>query len=64
MSEKKRRCPKKRFKVIDPKDMSLSIENNEYFTYIAGCTSGGAAYGLTWEEFSPENQEKYPNLNN
>ena len=58
MSEKKRRGPKKKFKPVNPEDYKLPIESDEYFSYIAGYTSGGAAYGLTWEEFNP-NDEKY-----
>lgn len=60
MSEKKRRGPKKKFKAINPEDFSLPVESNEYFSFIAGYTSGGAAYGSTWEEFNPEDHEKYP----
>jgi len=26
------------------------IEQDEYFYYIVGYTSGGAPYGITWEE--------------
>jgi hypothetical protein len=59
MREKRRRGPKKKFKAIDPKEMFLPIESNEYFSFIAGYTSGGAAYGLTWEEFNQADQEKY-----
>lgn len=28
----------------------LYIESDENFYFIAGYTSGGAAYGITWEE--------------
>lgn len=28
----------------------IEIESDEYFYYIAGYTSGGAAFGITWEE--------------
>ena len=31
-----------------------AIEQDEYFYYIAGYTSGGAAYGITWEEMGLE----------
>jgi hypothetical protein len=27
------------------------IEQDEYFAYIIGYTSGGAPYGITWEEW-------------
>ena len=51
MSEKKRRPRKKLFKPIEPDHETLPIESNEYFSFIAGYTSGGAAYGMTCEEF-------------
>lgn len=57
MSEKKRRPRKKLFKPVDPDDIILPIESNEYFSFIAGYTSGGAAYGLTWEEFNPYDED-------
>ena len=57
MSETKRKEPKKKLNTIKPEDYSLPIESNEYFSYITGYSSGGAAYGLTWEEFYPEAQE-------
>ena len=60
MSEKKRRGPKRKFKPVDPDDFKTPIESNEYFSYIAGYTSGGAAYGLTWEEFNPDNEGVKP----
>ena len=60
MSEKKRKEPKKKLNTIKPEDYSLPIESNEYFSYIAGYTSGGASYGLTCEEFYPEAQENDP----
>jgi hypothetical protein len=43
MSEKKLRGRRKRFKVIEPDDIIFPIESDEYFSYIAGYTSGGAA---------------------
>ena len=64
MSEKKRRGPKKKFRVRKAEDIPLPIESNEYLSFIAGYTSGGAAYGLTWEEYNPNDQEKYPNPEN
>jgi hypothetical protein len=51
MSEKKNRFKKAKpfkIKIIDwPKD------SDENFSFIAGYTSGGAPYGLTWEEYNP-----------
>jgi hypothetical protein len=57
MSEKKRRGPRSKFKLKDPDDINLPMESNEIFSYIAGYTSGGAAYGLTWEEFNAYDQD-------
>lgn len=62
MSEKKRRPRKKLFKPVDPDDIILPIESNEYFSYIAGYTSGGAAYGLTWEEYNPDDESSARNI--
>jgi len=36
-------------KGADPFDVNL--DSDEHFAYIAGYTSGGAAYGVTWEEW-------------
>ena len=30
---------------------ALGIEQDDYFAYIIGYTSGGAPYGITWEEW-------------
>jgi len=30
----------------------LGFDQNEYFAYIVGYTSGGAPYGLTWDEWA------------
>ena len=35
---------------IDMSVFNKDEEYDEYFAYIAGYTSGGAPYGLTWEE--------------
>lgn len=32
-------------------EMNLSEESDETFAFIAGYTSGGASYGITWEEW-------------
>jgi hypothetical protein len=47
------------------------IESDDYFAFIAGYTSGGAPYGITWEEMEaldnnerfdiPEENEEYKN---
>jgi hypothetical protein len=61
MSEKKRRPRKKLFKPVEPVHETLPIESNEYFSFIAGYTSGGAAYGLTWEEYNPYDENSARN---
>lgn len=38
---------KKKCKVINE---NHDIESDEYFYYIAGYTSNGVAFGVTWEE--------------
>lgn len=43
------------------------IESDEQFAFIVGYTSGGAPYGITWEEWETiekENQEKKSPLTN
>ena len=32
-------------------ESALGIEQDDYFAYIIGYTSGGAPYGITWEEW-------------
>ncbi len=53
MSKKKNRSNKvkpSKIKTIEwPKDSDAN------FSFIADYTSGGAAYGLTWEEYDPNN---------
>ena len=47
MSKKiKRRSVKRR----SNEEFLSDIDQDEYFYYIAGYTSGGAPYGITWEE--------------
>lgn len=41
---------KKRKKVSHDKEMNTPFESDDRFFYIAGYTSGGAPYGVTWEE--------------
>ncbi len=56
MSEKKnglRKIKPFKIKTIDwPKD------SDAYFSFIAGYTSGGAPYGLTWEECNPSRDDQ------
>ncbi|EHQ91020.1 hypothetical protein [Desulfosporosinus youngiae] len=35
-------------------ELFTSFESDDQFSYIAGYTSGGAPYGLTWEEMDPD----------
>ena len=51
MSEKKNRFKKtKPFKI---KTIDWPKDSDENFSFIAGYTSGGAPYGLTWDEYNP-----------
>ena len=65
MSEKKR-GPRKKFKKFDKPIKEIPIESNEYISFIVGYTSGGAAYGLTWEQYDPylEENKEIKNDNN
>lgn len=36
---------------------SCDEDSDERFAYIAGYTSGGAPYGITWEEWEAEKRE-------
>lgn len=49
--------PFKTKKIDWPKDSDAN------FSFIAGYTSGGAPYGLTWDEYNPaqDDQNKSPN---
>jgi hypothetical protein len=40
-----------REKMKNKEEHESFIDSDENFAYIIGYTSGGAAYGLTWEEF-------------
>lgn len=42
---------RKRFEKQKEEEFDLSSESNEYFYFIAGETSGGLPYGITWEEY-------------
>lgn len=39
-------------------ELETFIERDENFAFIVGYTSGGAAYGLTWEQWSEIEQEE------
>ena len=47
LAAKRRKKLEKQAKLFD----STGIESNDYFAFIVGYTSGGAAFGLTWEEW-------------
>lgn len=38
------------------------IESDDYFAFIAGYTTGGAPYGITWEEMEALNNKEYFDL--
>lgn len=38
-------------------ESALGIEQDDYFAYIIGYTSGGAPYGITWEEWEALDSE-------
>lgn len=35
---------------IEERNLNTAVESDEHFAYIVGYTSGGAPYGLRWEE--------------
>lgn len=45
------------------KEASLWEESDETFAYIAGYTSGGVPYGVTWEEWDELDDGGYPGGN-
>jgi hypothetical protein len=55
MSEKKNKNQK--FKK-EKTDMRVEPDSDENFAFIAGYTSGGAPYGLTYEEMAEPEKEK------
>jgi hypothetical protein len=57
---------KNRFKKVNPskiKPIGWTKDSNENFSFIAGYTSGGAGYGLTWEEYDPNNTDQNMSTN-
>ena len=56
----KKRKHKKQFKPYIPKGDEFPIESDQDYAFIMGYTSGGAAYGITHEEWR-EIQEKEKN---
>ena len=53
-SQEKKKRP---IKPITPNDDVLPIESDEYLSFIAGYTSGGFAYGLTHDQFKPDDED-------
>ena len=56
MSEK-RRFKKRGFKPYSPKTDELASDSDDYFSFIAGYTSSGVPFGLTWDEYDPNQEE-------
>jgi hypothetical protein len=52
MSEKKNRF--KKIKPFKPNAIDWPKDSDANFSFIAGYTSGGMPFGLTWEEYSPD----------
>lgn len=61
MNEKKNRLEK--IKPFKPKTIDWTKDSDINFSFIAGHTSGGMCFGLTWEEYSPEQVSLDPSLN-
>ncbi|MGA2657750.1 MAG: hypothetical protein ABSH34_09545 [Verrucomicrobiota bacterium] len=45
------RARRKRREVLRDEATAPDPDSDEHFAYIAGCTAGGAAYGITWQEW-------------
>lgn len=43
---------------IEERNLSSAVESDENFAYIVGYTSGGAPYGLRWEELPAEDRKE------
>lgn len=54
----KKRNHKKHFKPYIPKGDEMPIESDYNFAFIMGYTSGGAAYGITHEEWRKIQEEE------
>ena len=54
---------KKGIKPIKSSNLDLSHDSDATFSFIAGYTSGGAPYGLTWKEYNPYHDHADPNDN-
>lgn len=54
---KKRNFKKKVIRPYFPKPDDFLTESNEYLSFIAGYTSSGVPFVLTWDEYNPNNEE-------
>lgn len=48
-----------RKRVNQDKEINMPYELDERFFYIAGCTPGGAPYGVTWEEMGNDRSDLF-----
>ena len=62
MSEKENRF--KKIKASKAKTIDRPKDNDANFSFIAGYTSGGAPYGLTWDEYDPNQEDQNKSMNN
>lgn len=62
MSEKKNRL--KKIKPFKTKKIDWPKDSDSNFSFIAGYTSGGAPYGLTWDEYNPNHVDQNKSTNN
>lgn len=62
MSEKKNRF--KKIKPFKLKTIDVSKDSDANFSFIAGYTSGGVPYGLTWDEYNPKLDDQNKITNN
>lgn len=44
------------------KNSEILYESDETFAFIAGYTSGGAPYGITWEEMNGADEDEMENV--
>jgi predicted nucleotidyltransferase len=57
---RKAKAERKRKREAEQVSETFGINSNEYFYYIVGYTSGGAAFGITWEEMERWEQMRLP----
>jgi hypothetical protein len=51
----KRQC---RLDAAEARERALGIDQDEHFAFIMGYTSGGAPYGITWEEWNTGEEDE------